>query len=105
MKRQYVIPPPSIPVFLYRFHKTAWLNLMQWAKNEFQARLIYCAENGYWKELKWLNENSSAISVLAELSGFRKMCAVMGDRVWHTFTARERSFIRRSLELQSFLRH
>lgn len=103
MKRQYVIDPPSIPMFLYKRNVWAWKKLIEWAKQEFQARLVHCAEHGYWKELRWLNENSSAISILAELSGFRRMCAVMNDGVWGSFTARERAFIRRSFELRDLI--
>lgn len=103
MKRQYVINPPLIPMFLYRRNKTSWLRLMQWANDEFKARIRYCANHGYWRELKWLNENSSAISILAELSGYRKMCAIMDKCLWDQFTARERSFIRRSFELRDII--
>lgn len=103
MKRQYVIDPPALPLFLYKRNETAWIRLIDWAKREFHARLVYCAENGYMREFKWLNENSSAMSILAELSGFRRMCAVMETCVWNEFTMRERSFIRRSFELRDLL--
>lgn len=104
-QEQYVLQPPTdIPFFLFKRKAHAWRKIIDWAKAEFQVELRYCAERGYWRSLKWLNENSSAIRMLAELDGFRKMCANLSDDVWNQFTARERAFIRRAFELSQLLR-
>lgn len=102
-KPQYVIDPPNIPEFLYRHNSYAWRQLVAWAKNEFQARLVYLAEHGYWKELRYMNDNESPVTILAEMHGYRKLCAIMSDRVWDCFTARERSFVRKAYDLRDLL--
>lgn len=97
-------PPTDIPFYLFKHRVGTWRKVIQWANEEFQLELRYCAERGYWRSLKWLNENSSAYRMLAELDVFRKMCANITQEVWDQFTPRERRFIRRAFELNQFLR-
>lgn len=103
MNSQYVIPPPSVPEFMYKFSVIAWLALIIWAKKEYAARLRFCARNGYKKQWMWLHENSSAIHVLAEMPGYRKFCAIMTERVWNTFSRPDRHFFQASYELRDLL--
>lgn len=100
---QYIIQPPDVPEFLYKRNYQAWKQLIDWAKAEFQARLIYLSENGYWKELRNLNQNYSPMRILAEMSGYRKLCSLLSGELWNELTGRERVFIRRSFELRDIL--
>ena len=100
---QYVIPPPQIPMFMFKHYGRAWRQLIQWSKDEFQARLVYLSEHGYWKELKKMNEEYSPIRILAELHGYRRMCANMTQKVYDDISGRERVFIRRAYELRDML--
>ncbi len=104
MNSQYVIPPPNIPEFMYKSYTNVWLDLIEWAKQERKARLIYLSKNGYYKEYKKFLENDSPIKILAELSGYRRFCALLNQGVWDTFTGRQRVFLRRALELRDFLK-
>ena len=104
--RQYVVNPPNIPMFIHKNYPQQTLpKLIQWAEKEFDARLKYCAENGYWYELKRLNEEYSPMRILAEMSGFRKICAYLqnNQRGWNELTGRQRVFVRRSYELRDLL--
>lgn len=103
MKSQYVIQPPNIPEFLYKSNSTAWKSLIVWANKEYEARLRYCAKNGYLKQWVWLHKNSSPIRILAEMSKYRKFCSLLTEGVWDMFSARERRFLRRSYELRELL--
>lgn len=73
----YVIQPPDFPDFTFKRSILPYRELVEWSKKEFQARLIYCAEHGYWKALKYYNEEYSPIRILAELHGFRRYCAYL----------------------------
>lgn len=101
--RQYVIPPPTMPMFLFHHYGYAWVKIVQWSKDEFQARLRYLAEHGYWRELKSMNENYSPARILAELHGYRGLCAKMTDKVWNQLNVRDRRDIRRAFELRDML--
>src|SRR5215207_5038969 len=106
MSSQYLVQPPSIPMFLYKFYPAVTLRkLIEWSKQEHLARLRYCAENGYYKELKRLNEDYSPMMVLAELNGFRKIASrvVQNVRGWNELSGRERVFVRRAYEIRNFL--
>jgi len=106
MRRQYITNPPNLPAFLYKHRPEYTLpKLIAWAKQEFDDRLRYCAENGYWYELKRLNDEYSPMRVLAEMSGFRRICAnvVNNQAGWNKLSGRDRVFIRRSYELRDLL--
>lgn len=101
---QYIVPPPSLPTFMYKHYALSSLqSLIEWAKSEHQARLVYCAENGYWREFKRLNEDYSPIRVLAEVKGFRKICAALTQDGYNQLSGRERVFIRRAYEMREIL--
>jgi hypothetical protein len=65
--------------------------------------LKYCATHGYWKTLKYLNEEYSPVRLLAEIHGFRRMCANIDQNTWNKLTGRQRVFIRRAFELRELL--
>lgn len=101
---QYITPPPDLPMFLYRrYAKSSLQKLIEWAKAEHQARLVFCAEHGYWREFKRLNEEYSPIRVLAEIKGFRRICANLTQEGYNQLSGRERVFIRRAYEFRELL--
>jgi len=100
---QYCIQPPTFPMFMFKHNQSVWNKLVQWSKDEFQARLVYLSEHGYWRELKKMNEEYSPIRILAELHGYRRMCANMTQELYDSFSGRERVFIRRAFELRDLL--
>lgn len=104
MSNHYVIPPPNVPEFMYRTYDSTWIDLIKWANREYRARLHYLAKNGYVREWKKMNEEYSPIRILAELTGYRRLCAKMNDGVWNRFSMRERVFIRRAFELRDYLK-
>lgn len=100
---QYVIQPPSFPDFLFKTWVEPYRELMNWARQEYDARLKYCADRGYFKQHAYLTKNSSPIRILAELSGYRRFCSLITERVWDQFNPRERRFIRRAYEMRDLL--
>lgn len=100
---RYVIQPPSVPAFLYKFNVLAWLNLIVWAKKEYAARLRYHAKRGNRDKWLWLHHNSSAIHVLAELPMFRSLCEIMPERIWKAFGRSEKTFFQVSYEMGKLL--
>lgn len=103
MRNAYIIQPPSVPMFLYKNHPSNLRNLIEWAKKEHNARLRYCAEHGYFRELKRLNEDYSYLRVLAEIKGFRKICATISQNAWNELSGRDRVSIRRAYEFRELL--
>jgi hypothetical protein len=104
MSNNYINPPPDIPLFMYKHYpKVAVAHLIQWAKKEHSDRLIYCAEHGYWRELKRLNEGYSPMIVLSELKEFRKIIIPIVKGGWDKLSMRERAFIRRAYEARELL--
>ncbi len=106
MKRQFMTAPPNIPLYLYKHRPDYTLpRLIEWAKQELEDRINYCAKRGYLKEYLILTKEYSAMRVLAEMSGFRRICAnaVQNEDGWNRMTGRERVFIRRSYELRDLL--
>lgn len=99
----FILQPPSVPMFLYKSHAGTWREHIKWARKEFQARIRYLAEHGEWKLLKWMNENSSPIRVLAELPDYPKMCAKLDDGAWNRLSREEREFITGAYELRAML--
>ena len=102
---QYVIPPPDIPEFMYKhFPAITAKKLIAWAKSEFYARLQYLSERGYYKEHKWTSRNMPPIRILAEMSGFRKICAFYSTlENWNKLNKEERDFIRKSYDFRDIL--
>lgn len=100
---QYVIPPPDIPEFLYRYNLTAWRNLIVWANKEYRARLRYCAKNGYKKQWMILMQEYSAMRILAEMSGYRKFISIMVKGTWRQFEKNEKAFFLGAYELRDLL--
>jgi hypothetical protein len=99
----YLTPPPNIPYFMFKRYSNAYEKMIAWAEKEFQDRLIYCADHGYWKTLKYLNEEYSPLRILAEVHGFRHMCSMLNQAVWNKLSGRHRVFIRKSYELRDIL--
>lgn len=99
----YITPPPAIPEFMFKRYASSLEAMIEWAEKEFQDRLKYCASHGYWKTLKYLNEEYSPVRLLAETHGFRKMCAMITPQSWNKLTGRHRVFIRKAFELRDIL--
>lgn len=100
---QYVIQPPSFPTPVFRVSSIPYAELMEWAKMEYSARLDYCVRRGYWHEHRILTSNYSPVRILSELSGFRRYCSMMTERVWNKFSRPERRFLVDALELRDLL--
>ena len=100
---QYYIQPPNIPDFIYKSKKMAWYYLMEWSYKEYQARLNQNARRGYILEHLETTREYSPIRILAEMRGFRRLCANMPQSLWDTFTARERQYIRHCYEMRDYL--
>jgi hypothetical protein len=104
MNSQYIVPPPVMPNYFYKHYPLlAFRKLIEWAKTEHHARLRYCAERGYFKGVKHLNEDYSPMRVLAEVEGFRRMCAMISQEGWNKLSGRERVFLRRAYEMREML--
>lgn len=99
---QYIIQPPSVPDFLCHRH-TNLERLIAWAKAEHQRWVIFCADRGYYRYLKVLNEEYSPVRFLAELHGFRKICAMINEREWNKLSRSDRRFIASAFELREIL--
>lgn len=103
-KSEYVIRPPEFPEFLFKSHIQPFEELIEWAKKEYQARLIYCAERGYWRSLKYLNEEYSPYRILAELHGFRKYCSYLNyNPRWASARKYTQRFIGKAYQLRDML--
>ncbi len=98
----YISPPPSVPPFLSG-RVSHLRNLIRWSKDEHQRWIIRCTENGYYRYLKVLNEEYSPIRFLAEMPGFRNVCAQITQNDWNTLSGRERKYIRAAFELRDQL--
>ena len=99
----YVTQPPNIPYFMFKSYSSAFEQMIAWANKEFQDRIRYCAERGYWRTLKYLNEEYSPYRLLAEVHGFRRMCSKIDQNTWDKLPGRHRVFIRRAFELREIL--
>lgn len=99
---QYFVKPPSVPIFLSG-RVTYLRRLMQWAKEEHSRWLQMSIRRGYFETVKYLNEEYSPVRLLAEIQGFRRICARITQRDWDNLTGRERVFIRRAFELRELL--
>jgi len=102
-KQQYVNEPPSIPLFLYKTKTQSLRDLISWAKKEWVDRLNYCAEHGYMLQHKRLTSDYSPMRILAEMTGYRRICSIVTQECWSGLTGRERVFIRRAFELRDLL--
>lgn len=100
---QYVVQPPSVPYFLYKGYSKPFKDLIEWARKEYASRLTYCAKHGYYKEHRRLTSDYSPKRILAELSGFRRVCALMTERAWNNLSRAERGFISDAFEMRDLL--
>jgi len=101
---QYVIQPPDFPDFILKSYIQPFEELIDWSKKEYQARLIYCAENGYWRELKYINEEYSPYRILAELTGFRRYVSYLSHNArWVSARKSTQRFISKSFALRELL--
>lgn len=100
---QFITPPPDIPLFVYKRSASALVELIKWANKEWIDRVKYCAHHGYLKEHTRLTKDYSPIRILAEIPGYRKICANVSQSSWDGLNSRQRSFIRRALELRDLL--
>lgn len=107
MRRQYINPPPDFPMFMYKNRPEYVLPaLIEWANKEYNDGLKFAAERGYWKELAYVSSEYSPLRVLAEMSGFRKICAYVQQgsvEGWKRVPKEHREFIMRSYELRDLL--
>ena len=101
---QYVIRPPEFPDFLFKTHVQPFEELIEWSKTEYQSRLVYCAENGYWKQLRYINEEYSPYRILAELHGFRRYVSYLSSNArWANARKQTHRFIAKALALRELL--
>lgn len=102
---QYYIPPPNIPQFMYRFSFKAWKDLMIWSWNEYQERLKQHSRRGHYRELAVQASEFSPERILAEMTGFRKLCALLSknESLWKKFTYSQRDYLIRCYELRDLL--
>lgn len=100
---QYVILPPDYPDFMYHSYAKPFRDLIEWAYDEYQARLDYCAKHGYYRQHRVLTSEYSPKRLLAEMSGFRRFCSLMSERAWNDMTRAERRFISDSFEMRDLL--
>lgn len=100
---QYFVQPPSVPEYMYKRYATSLEDLVDWAKQEHRRWLQKSAERGYWKTVKHLNEEYSPIRILAEMKGFRRVCALITDDVWRKLNRHDRDFIIAAYELRDML--
>lgn len=98
----YIVQPPSVPFFLIT-RPTHLHNLIQWAKDEHRRWLIRCADNGYFRYLKVLNEEYSPIRFLAEMHEFRRICAKITEREWNQLSRADRKFLTSAFTLRDIL--
>jgi hypothetical protein len=104
MSVTYVIQPPDLPEYLFKYSMTPYELLVEWANKEFQARLQYCAEHGYFKELKRLNDNWSPIRILAEMHNFRKLVSYLQyNKEWPASKGRTRHSIIQAANMRDML--
>ena len=103
-RSQYVIQPPEYPEYLFKCYVQPMEELIEWSKKEYQARLIYCAENGYWRELKYINEEYSPYRILAELHGFRKYVSYLSKNAqWAVARKYTHRFVSKAFSLREHL--
>ncbi len=107
MRRQYINKPPDFPMFMYKNRPEYVLPaLIEWANKEYSDGLDFCAKRGYYREYKYINEEYSPLRILAEMSGFRKICAYAEQgsmEGWNRMPREHREFIMRSYELRDLL--
>lgn len=101
--QQYVIAPPSVPEFLYGHYESVWDELIEWAEKEYTARRHYLGKHGYYKEYVIHNEEWSPIRILAEMSGFRRLCAKLTSELWKRFNKIKKGFIINAYDMRDLL--
>lgn len=102
--RYFTLPPTNVPEFFFRHYVWTWRNLIAWSVKEYDDALILFSKRGAMKTVKYLSKEYSAMRVLAEMPGFRRMIANITQDVWDKFDMRERVFIRRAWEIYELLR-
>lgn len=100
---QYYIQPPDLPEFIYATNQTAWVRLIVWSYNEYKRRLTELPKSGAYKELRRQADEYSPVRILAEMKGFRRLCARMSADLWNSFDARTRRYIRKAFDLRELL--
>lgn len=103
--RYFTSPPISVPEFFFRRYAWMWSKLIKWATKEYNDALILFSRRGAMKTVKYLNEEYSAMRVLAEMPNFRRLVSLLVQEpdVWNKLNGRERVFIRRAYEIHSKL--
>jgi hypothetical protein len=78
---------------------------MIWSYREYRERLKQLPRRGHLKELNYQARESSPLRVLAEMSGFRGLCAVLVKRpwMWNRLPKEQRDYIRKAFELRGYL--
>jgi hypothetical protein len=100
---QYVVQPPQFPDFVFKSHSMPFSELVGWAKREYVERLNYLASKGYHKQHLFHTKNYSPKRILAEMSGFRRFCALVSWRTWNELSRAERRFISDAFEMRDLL--
>jgi hypothetical protein len=102
-KQQYITNPPDVPMYLYKTKPQALRDLISWAKQEWIDRVNYCAEHGYMLQHARLTKDYTPIRILAEITGYRRICSLITQESWSKLSGRERVFLRRAFELRDLL--
>ena len=100
---EYFIQPPSIPEFLFKTKKDAWYALMAWSYKEYKQRIEHNMIHGHVRELVVQDREYSPIRILAEMSGFRKLCSIMTSELWDSFSRREQDYLIACFEMREHL--
>lgn len=90
---EYFISPPSIPEFLFKTSKGAWYEIMSWSYREYKYRIEHNMVHGHPRELVVQDREYSPIRILAEMAGFRRLCAIMTSELWDSFSRREQDYL------------
>lgn len=105
MNARYFNEPPSLPDYFYRHYTVrAFRALISWSKKEYDDAVRLFSKRGAMKTVKYLNEEYSAMRVLAEMPGFRRIVSLLNENNYNLLDARERQFIRRAYEINEHLR-
>ena len=103
MNTQYITAPPDVPDFFYGSYKSSWDELIMWAKKENISRLRWLSRNGYFKEYRRHERDSSPVMLLAMHPNFRKFCAKMTETVWKSLSRKDKDMIILALDVRQKL--
>jgi hypothetical protein len=103
---QFINPPPSFPPYFVSSYTCAMAKeVVKWANHEYNARLKYCAERGYFKEHKVLTRDYSPARIAFQIPLFNRLCAEFSNRedLWDKLSRAERRFFSDAYEFMRLL--